>query len=288
MKLERLYHSAVMLALRTRTRRTKYLKKHNILGGIGEGCEWVPWLIPLYPKMIKLHNNVHIHKTAKLIPHDVLNGFLKKVRPDEDFGSYERIGCIEIMDNVYVAMNAVILPDVRIGENCIITAGSVVSSDIPLNSIVAGNPAKVVGDFDSYVASRKMLKGQSVSFTNQLLPDEIVEQQWERFEKKREEKKQRAEKKQTTVEKAHVSMDLNDGTLEDKLLSLLTSEFPEVDFLNEEHLIEDEVLDSLQIISIMALIEKSFGVKIPRNLMDEEHFDSVHLMAETIKEHMGK
>lgn len=145
--------------------------------------------------MIKLHNNVHIHKTAKLIPHDVLNGFLKKVRPDEDFGSYERIGCIEIMDNVYVAMNAVILPDVRIGENCIITAGSVVSSDIPPNSIVAGNPAKVVGDFDSYVASRKMLKGQSVSFTNQLLPDEIVEQQWERFEKKREEKKQRAEKK---------------------------------------------------------------------------------------------
>ena len=238
--------------------------------------------------MIKLHNNVHIHKTAKLIPHDVLNGFLKKVRPDEDFGSYERIGCIEIMDNVYVAMNAVILPDVRIGENCIITAGSVVSSDIPPNSIVAGNPAKVVGDFDSYVASRKMLKGQSVSFTNQLLPDEIVEQQWERFEKKREEKKQRAEKKQTTVEKAHVSMDLNDGTLEDKLLSLLTSEFPEVDFLNEEHLIEDEVLDSLQIISIMALIEKSFGVKILRNLMDEEHFDSVHLMAETIKEHMGK
>lgn len=123
---------------------------------------------------------------------------------------------------------------------------------------------------------------------NQLHPDEIVEQQWERFEKKREEKKQRAEKKQTTVEKAHVSMDLNEGTLEDKLLSLLTSEFPEIDFLNEEHLIEEEVLDSLQIISIMALIEKSFGVKKPRNLMDEEHFDSVHLMAETIKEHMGK
>ena len=104
MKLERLYHSAVMLALRTRTRRTKYLKKHNILGGIGEGCEWVPWLIPLYPKMIKLHNNVHIHKTAKLIPHDVLNGFLKKVRPDEDFGSYERIGCIEIMDTWIMSM----------------------------------------------------------------------------------------------------------------------------------------------------------------------------------------
>lgn len=35
MKLERLYHSAVMLALRTRTRRTKYLKKHNILGSAG-------------------------------------------------------------------------------------------------------------------------------------------------------------------------------------------------------------------------------------------------------------
>lgn len=196
MKFERFYHSVIMLLLGTRTRRTNYLKRQNILGGIGERCDWGPWLIPIYPKMIKLHNNVHIHKTAKLVPHDMLNVFLKKARPEEDFGAKERLGCIEIMDNVYVAMNAVILPNVLIGENCIIAAGSVVSSDIPANSIVAGNPAKVIRNFDEYVVSRKMMKNQSASFKNQLLPDEIVEKQWEFFKQKREAKRRRIESTQ--------------------------------------------------------------------------------------------
>ena len=50
MTYERLYHSVIMFLLRTRTRRTNYLKKHNILGGIGENSVWVPRLIPFTPR----------------------------------------------------------------------------------------------------------------------------------------------------------------------------------------------------------------------------------------------
>lgn len=161
------------------------MKKHEILGSIGDNCVWGPWLVPLYPKLIKLHNNVRVHKTAKILTHDVVNGFLANCKPGVDFGPKERLGCVELMDNVYIGMNSVIMPDVKICSNCIVSAGSVVTSDIPENSVVAGNPAKVIGRFDMYTMLRKMNRSQSVDFKNQELPDSLALQQWEKFEHKR-------------------------------------------------------------------------------------------------------
>ena len=188
MRIKRFYDSIRLLLLRFPRKRTKYLKEHDILGAIGENCIWGPWLVPLYPKLIKLHNNVRIHPTAKVVTHDVINGFFKVMHPDIDFGPRERLGCVELMDNVYVGMNAVIMPDVRINKNCMISAGSVVTNDIPENSVVAGNPAKVIGRFDMYVALRKISKNQYVNFKNQELSDDLAKEQWVKFEKKREKK----------------------------------------------------------------------------------------------------
>lgn len=53
---------------------------------------------------------------------------------------------ITIGENTFIGANCTILPGVDIGENCIVGAGSVVRGKIPNNSIVAGNPAVVVGD----------------------------------------------------------------------------------------------------------------------------------------------
>ena len=185
MRAERMYHSVRLLMMRSARKRAEYLKKHDILGGIGENCIWGPWLLPLYPKLIKLHNNVTVHKTAKIVTHDVINGFLKRAKPDADFGYTERLGCVELCDNVYISMNSVIMADVRINKNCIISSGSVVSSDIPENSIASGNPAKPVGRFDVYMAFRRMSKAQNVAFKNQELDDAIAAEQWVKFDKKR-------------------------------------------------------------------------------------------------------
>lgn len=184
MRKERFFHSLRLLLTRNIAKRTEYVKKKNIFAGIGKNCVWGPWLVPLYPKLIKLHDNVCVHKTALLIPHDYMNGFLSRCKPDYDFGPIERLGCIELLDNVYISANVTILPNVRIGPNCIVTAGSVVTSDIPENSIASGNPAKVIGRFDMYLALRRMSKNQAVDFKNQKLPDEIAEEQWQKFEKK--------------------------------------------------------------------------------------------------------
>lgn len=51
---------------------------------------------------------------------------------------------IIIGNNVWIGGNSTILPGVTIGDNSIIAAGSVVTSNVPKNVIVAGNPAKVL------------------------------------------------------------------------------------------------------------------------------------------------
>ena len=51
---------------------------------------------------------------------------------------------IHICDNVWIGMNAVVLKGVTIGENSVVAAGAIVTRDVPPNTVVAGNPAKIV------------------------------------------------------------------------------------------------------------------------------------------------
>jgi acetyltransferase-like isoleucine patch superfamily enzyme len=51
---------------------------------------------------------------------------------------------IVIERNVWIAAGATIIGGVRVGENSVVAAGSVVTRDVPPNTLVAGNPARVV------------------------------------------------------------------------------------------------------------------------------------------------
>ena len=55
---------------------------------------------------------------------------------------------ISIGNNVWIGINAIVLKGTRIGDNSIISAGSVVKGDFPANCIIQGNPAKVVKTFE--------------------------------------------------------------------------------------------------------------------------------------------
>nr|WP_315154610.1 sugar O-acetyltransferase [uncultured Flavobacterium sp.] len=54
------------------------------------------------------------------------------------------VGHIHIKKNVWIGANATILQGVTIGENAVVAAGSVVSKDVPDNTIVGGIPAKIL------------------------------------------------------------------------------------------------------------------------------------------------
>jgi acetyltransferase-like isoleucine patch superfamily enzyme len=51
---------------------------------------------------------------------------------------------IQIERNVWIAAGAMIIGGVTVGENSVIAAGSVVTKDVPPNTLVGGNPAKVI------------------------------------------------------------------------------------------------------------------------------------------------
>ncbi len=53
---------------------------------------------------------------------------------------------IKIGKNCWIGANAVILPGVELGDNVIVGAGSVVTKNIPSDSIAIGIPSKIIGD----------------------------------------------------------------------------------------------------------------------------------------------
>jgi acetyltransferase-like isoleucine patch superfamily enzyme len=62
---------------------------------------------------------------------------------------------IVLENNVWVGTRVTICKGVTIGENSIIGAGSIVTRDIPKNSIAAGNPARVVSELDPLLPSTR-------------------------------------------------------------------------------------------------------------------------------------
>lgn len=64
----------------------------------------------------------------------------------------------------------------------------------------------------------------------------------------------------------------------EQLLEILTDIQPDVDFENEKHLIDDHLLDSLSIISLIAELEDAFDVTIPAVEIIPANFNSAEAM----------
>ena len=69
-----------------------------------------------------------------------------RVGPEEMRSGQRKFGAIEIGDGAWLASRVVVLPGVRIGAGAIVAAASVVTRDIPANTLAVGVPARVVRD----------------------------------------------------------------------------------------------------------------------------------------------
>lgn len=68
---------------------------------------------------------------------------------------YSKIGRVKIGNRVFIGAGVIVLPNVEIGDDVIIGAGTVVNRDIPSNSVAVGNPVKIIGQLDKYIAKNK-------------------------------------------------------------------------------------------------------------------------------------
>jgi len=71
--------------------------------------------------------------------------------------------------------------------------------------------------------------------------------------------------------------------MEEKVLALLSEEFPEVDFTSSEELVDDGILDSLTITGIIAALSMEFGITIPYEEIIEENFNSISGLAAMVE-----
>lgn len=130
----------------------------NILGKTGESIHIEQPFRCDYGKNIEVGNNfytnynctildvakVTIGENVMFAPNVAIYTAGHPVHPESRNSGYEYGVSVTIGDNVWVGGNTVINPGVKVGDNVVIGSGSVVTKDIPANTIVVGNPCRVV------------------------------------------------------------------------------------------------------------------------------------------------
>jgi acetyltransferase-like isoleucine patch superfamily enzyme len=139
MNLLKIYNRLQLFLLKKSSteRKINYLRKQGMK--IGQDCRFNTFSFSTEPYLIEIGDHVAIAAGTEIITHD---GAIWCFR--EEIENADVFGKIKIGNNVFIGDNCTILPNTIIGDNCIVGAGSVVRGKFPDNSVIIGNPAKVV------------------------------------------------------------------------------------------------------------------------------------------------
>ena len=123
------------------------LRERGDFYAIGDDCYIEPYAEIFDRAYIRIGNNVRI-TPCTILGHDASVNMINRA-----FGLHlDNVGKIDIRDNVFIGYHSIILPGVTIGPNAIVSAGSVVRSDVAEGDVVAGVPAKRQGRLELSVA----------------------------------------------------------------------------------------------------------------------------------------
>ena len=128
----------------------RYLKKHGRFRSIGDNCIIYTFTNIPDPELVRIGNNVLL-SGCSLFAHDGSIAVLNRAYNVK----LDKVGKIDIKDNVFIGHGAIVQPGVTIGPNAIVAAGSVVTSDVKKGTIVGGIPARTIGKVDTLVKKLK-------------------------------------------------------------------------------------------------------------------------------------
>lgn len=111
---------------------------------------------PSFPWLVSIGDNVTLAPECMLLCHDASTKY---------FVGNSRLGKIKIGNNVFIGAKAIILPGVSIGNNVVVGCGSIVTRSVPDNSVVAGNPAKLVCGIEDFTRKNSNLMESTTVFS---------------------------------------------------------------------------------------------------------------------------
>lgn len=114
---------------------------------IGKSCIMHSCIIGSEPYLINIGNHCEITSNVEFITHDGATWIFRERKAFQG----TKYGPIIIHDNCMIGIRSIILPGVEIGPDSIVGAGSVVTKNIPPNSVYAGNPARFIGTAEDYL-----------------------------------------------------------------------------------------------------------------------------------------
>lgn len=126
----------------------------QLFSHIGDGSRVLSPMTVVHGDKVHIGNNVIVMPNSLMMASGTVTiednvlvaAYVKLISNNHD--PYDRavLTCkpVVLKKNCWIGAGAVILPGVTVGENSIVGAGSVVTKDVPANTVVAGNPAKFI------------------------------------------------------------------------------------------------------------------------------------------------
>lgn len=110
----------------------RYIYIHLLKMSIGKQTAFAYKVMPdiFHPQLISIGSNTVIGYNTTILTHEIL-------------ANEYRYGRVDIGSQTLIGANVTILPGVKIGRNVIIKAGTIVSKDVPNDTIAFGNPMQI-------------------------------------------------------------------------------------------------------------------------------------------------
>lgn len=126
----------------------------EIFPKMGENSRVVTPLTAVRPHMVKIGRNVVVMPGCLMMSAGgitiddgaMIAAYVQLISNNHDLYERQIITCkpVHIGKNAWIGAGATILPGVTVGDNAVVGAASVVTKDVAPNTIVAGNPAKLI------------------------------------------------------------------------------------------------------------------------------------------------